>query len=119
MKLNESTWEISRCKISKGRNGSLYYWVQDDALVLPKSSLFVNYLQTEKHHANIGVLFQSVFYIFYLLLDKEKVAKKEKQQNLRSISFYVKCSWKIVLHLGNKKNPTSKSILLSKYFFLA
>lgn len=39
--------------------------LKDNALVLPKSSLFVNYLQTRKHHANAKILFQSALYIIF------------------------------------------------------
>ena len=37
----------------------IHYLLKENALVLPKNSLFVNYLQTKKRHANVRVLFQS------------------------------------------------------------
>lgn len=53
----------------------IHYCLKDNALVLSKSSLLVNYLQTRKHHANIKDLYSiSFLYHIYLLLYKEKAA---------------------------------------------
>lgn len=67
------------CQLDKGLDGILRDLVKDDTLVLPKSSLFVNYLQTKKHHSNARILFPSAFYIIvcFLLNEEEKVAKKK------------------------------------------
>lgn len=63
---------------------SIYDLVKDNALVLPKSSSFVNYLQTKKHHTNARLLFPPAFYIIACLLlnEEEKVAKRKNKTYL-------------------------------------
>lgn len=54
------------------------YLLKENALVLPKNSLFVNYLQTKKV-MQMSEFFFRVLHQFYLLLDKEeKVTEKNK-----------------------------------------
>lgn len=48
-------------QLNKGLDSILCDLAKDDALVLPKSLLFVNFLQTKKHHTNARILFPSAF----------------------------------------------------------
>lgn len=91
--------------------------VKDNALVLPKSSLFVKYLQTKKHHTNARILFPSAFYIIVCLLlnEEEKVAKKKTKLKKYLIWCKNMGSWKIMWI----RESISQRILLSRYFFPA